>query len=64
MTLHTKISYAKSVIRIIGYALLFTAIYPGIPIELFGSGCVALGTAEVLGIVEELPGAYKGTETV
>lgn len=63
MTVHTKISYLKSAIRIIGYGLLFTAVFPSASSALFGSGCIILMLAEVLGIVEELPGAYKGTKT-
>jgi hypothetical protein len=56
MTLHTKISYVKSVLRIIGYIVLMFA----------GNGIITLGSAfllgaELAGIAEELPGAYKGT---
>ena len=57
MTLHTKISYLKSVLRIAGYILLLgdgrSVLY----------GVFLLVGAEILGIVEELPGAYKGTKT-
>jgi len=57
MTLHTKISYAKSGLRIIGYIVLFFT----------GNGIITLGSAfllgaELAGIAEELPGAYKGTK--
>lgn len=58
MTLHTKISYAKSVFRIIGYIV---AMFAGIPALTAGASCLLL--AELLGIAEELPGAYKGTQT-
>lgn len=58
MTLHTKISYIKSVLRIIGYIVLM--IWGDMPLKVAG---VFLFAAEVLGIVEELPGSYKGTET-
>jgi len=53
MTLHTKVSYAKSVLRIIGYVLLMLN-------HIVAGAAVLLG-AELLGIAEELPGAYKGT---
>jgi hypothetical protein len=56
MTLHTKISYAKSAFRIIGYIVLM---FVGNPIITSGSACLLL--AELLGVAEELPGAYKGT---
>ena len=55
MTLHTKISYLKSVLRIVGYILLLG--------DTVGYGVMFLVGAEVLGIAEELPGAYKGTKT-
>lgn len=58
MTLHTKISYIKSGLRIIGYVVLIcyndTLLTVG--------ACFLIG-AELLGIAEELPGAYKGTKT-
>lgn len=58
MTLHTKISYIKSGLRILAY--FFMLFGPGI-VQLAG---VVLILAEVLGIIEEAhPGAYKGTET-
>jgi hypothetical protein len=56
MTLHTKISYVKSVLRIIGYIVLM---FTENPVITWGSGFL-LG-AELAGIAEELPGAYKGT---
>ncbi len=55
MTLHTKISYAKSVLRIAGFSLVAYG-------HLLGAA-VMLIVAEVLGIAEELPGMYKGTDT-
>jgi len=63
MTLHTKLSYAKSGVRIVGYLCL---ILVGIVQEAsglwIGGGLLLL--AELLGIAEEAwPGAYKGTET-
>jgi len=55
MTLHTKLSYAKSVLRLIGYISLLGSI---------GVGVTILILSELLGIAEEAwPGAYKGTET-
>lgn len=57
MTLHTKISYIKSLARIIGYIVfLFCGNL------LLTVGASFLIGAELLGIVEELPGAYKGTK--
>ena len=54
MTLHTKLSYIKSAARIAGYiCLLFDVI----------TGVVILVLSELIGIAEELPGSYKGTET-
>ena len=55
MTLHTKLSYAKSALRLVGYISLLWSI----PV------CVVILVAsELLGIAEEAwPGAYKGTET-
>jgi hypothetical protein len=59
MTLHTKISYVKSVLRIIGYAVLIA--YDD---TLLTIGASVLIAAELLGIAEEAwPGAYKGTAT-
>lgn len=55
MTTHTIVSYAKSSIRLIGFALLANHLLVG--------AALILSVAEVLGILEELPGAYKGTET-
>lgn len=54
MTLHTKLSYLKSGLRIIGY-LLLGFISPAVGMLLI--------IAEVIGILEELPGSYKGTDT-
>jgi hypothetical protein len=55
MTLHTKLSYAKSVLRLIGYISLLWDVTTGV---------VILVLSELLGIAEEAwPGAYKGTET-
>lgn len=54
MTLHTKLSYVKSVLRILGYCCL--------PVNLVVAAVVLI-VAEGIGIAEELPGAYKGTET-
>jgi hypothetical protein len=55
MTLHTKLSYVKSALRIIGYfALLWDTIV----------GVVILTCSELVGIAEELPGTYKGTNTI
>jgi hypothetical protein len=58
MTLHTKISYIKSVLRIIGYLVLIA--YSDTLLTI--GACFLIG-AELLGIVEELPGSYKGTDT-
>ena len=58
MTLHTKISYIKSVLRLIGYSVLIA--YDD---TLLTIGACLLIAAELLGIAEELPGSYKGTET-
>lgn len=55
MTLHTKLSYAKSILRIIGFACL--------GLLHFGLATFLLIFAELIGIAEELPGAYKGTRT-
>ena len=58
MTLHTKISIAKSVLRIFGFAFL--------PVPHFGLvvAAILLVLAESLGILEEvLPGVYAGTKT-
>ena len=55
MTLHTKLSYAKSGLRVVGYAALIWSIPLGVLILIL---------SECLGIAEEAwPGAYKGTET-
>lgn len=55
MTLHTKLSYWKSGLRILGFSCLF--------LWLFGIAALFLVAAEVIGIVEEMPGSYKGTDT-
>ena len=56
MTAHTKVSLAKSVLRILGYiAIYFIAPYLAV-------GCALLFAAEVLGVFEELPSMYKGTK--
>lgn len=55
MTRHTKISYVKSIARIVGYIVLFRSI----PL-----GAAILIASELFGILEEAwPGAYEGTET-
>lgn len=54
MTKHTIISYWKSVFRVIGYIMLF------IPSFQLAASCLLL--AEFLGVIEELPGMYKGTD--
>jgi hypothetical protein len=57
MTAHTIISYIKSAVRILGYiALVWVAPY------LWQAGILLIG-AELIGVIEELPGMYKGTET-
>jgi hypothetical protein len=63
MTLHTKLSYAKSGVRIVGYAcLILVGVVTETPGLWIGGGLLLL--AELLGIAEEAwPGAYKGTET-
>lgn len=53
MTLHTKLSYLKSFVRMVGFLSLVKSI------EL---GAVILVAAEAIGIIEELPGTYKGTQ--
>jgi len=59
MTLHTKISYIKSILRIVGYIVLIA--YND---TLLTIAAVTLLVAELLGIAEEAwPGAYKGTTT-
>jgi hypothetical protein len=63
MTLHTKLSYIKSGVRIVGYVCL---IVPGIVLSIPGLwiGGGLLFVAELIGIAEEAwPGAYKGTDT-
>jgi hypothetical protein len=59
MTLHTKLSYLKSVLRIIGYVVLLA--YNDLLLTIAAALLIA---AELLGIAEEAwPGAYKGTKT-
>lgn len=55
MTLHTSLSYIKSVVRIIGFSYLG---FNNIPYA-----AALLVTAEIIGILEELPGSYVGTKT-
>ena len=55
MTLHTKFSYVKSAMRLVGYATLLWSLLVGVLI---------LIASELMGIAEEAwPGAYEGTET-
>jgi uncharacterized membrane protein len=54
MTLHTKLSYVKSTLRLVGYVLLLWDVVAGV---------VVLVLSELAGFAEELPGAYKGTDT-
>ena len=63
MTLHTKLSYAKSVVRIVGYAcLIVVGVVQDIPGLWIGGGLLL--AAELIGIAEEAwPGAYEGTKT-
>jgi len=59
MTLHTKISYIKSILRIVGYILLIA--YNDTILTVAASTLIV---AELLGIAEEAwPGAYEGTKT-
>ena len=59
MTLHTKISYIKSILRIVGYILLIA--YNDTILTIAASTLIV---AELLGIAEEAwPGAYEGTKT-
>lgn len=62
MTLHTKLSYVKSGVRIVGYAaLVITGVVLDIPGLWLAGGLLAV--AEGIGIAEEAwPGAYEGTE--
>lgn len=55
MTLHTKLSYLKSLMRIFGFGLLLTPFKASAVILLIG--------AEINGILEEVPKAYIGTKT-
>lgn len=55
MTLHTKLSYVKSGLRLVGYSSLFFSIV---------AAAVILIVSELVGIAEEAwPGAYEGTKT-
>jgi hypothetical protein len=58
LTLHTKLSYIKSGIRIAGYCFLCVF---GEPLLTIAAGFLIV--AETIGIVEELPGSYIGTDT-
>ena len=63
MTLHTKLSYIKSGVRIVGYMAIGIA---GVVTDTpgFTLGALLLLIAEIIGIAEEAwPGAYKGTDT-
>lgn len=55
MTLHTILSYAKSAIRIVAFI--------GLGLHCFTIAAFGLILAETVGVLEELPGAYKGTQT-
>jgi hypothetical protein len=61
MTLHTKISYAKSGLRFIGYIFLVLC-FLDVKAMVETAGVILI-LAELLGIAEELPGMYKGTDT-
>ena len=55
MTLHTKLSYVKSGLRLVGYGSLLLSLTAGV---------VILIASELIGIAEEAwPGAYEGTKT-
>jgi hypothetical protein len=55
LTLHAKLSYAKSALRLAGYATLLWSLLAGALVLIF---------SELIGIAEEAwPGAYEGTET-
>ena len=64
MTLHTKLSYIKSGVRILGYGCLIVAgIATQTPGVTLGGGLLLV--AEIIGIAEEAwPGAYAGTKFV
>jgi hypothetical protein len=54
MTLHTKLSYIKSGLRVLGYGALLGSS--------MAAAVVILVVSELIGIAEEAwPGAYKGT---
>jgi hypothetical protein len=55
MTLHTILSYIKSGIRVLGFIALGARLHV--------TAGFLLILAEVVGIFEELPGSYVGTET-
>lgn len=55
MTLHTVLSYVKSAIRIVGFVALGG--------KFFLMAGLTLMLAEIVGVLEELPGAYVGTKT-
>lgn len=54
MTLHTTLSYIKSLIRMIGFVALGFGHYD--------YAAALLLIAEIVGIWEEVPGAYAGTQ--
>ena len=54
MTWHTRLSYIKSAIRVIGFVAL------GIN-HLLAAGLFLIA-AELVGVFEELPSMYKGTK--
>lgn len=62
MTLHTLVSYCKSAVRILAclVALLFVGVSSRHAVEALAWGLLI---AEILGLIEELPGMYKGTKT-
>ena len=62
MTLHTLVSYFKSGVRIAAclVALLFAPVSSKKAVQILATGLLA---AEILGLVEEMPGMYKGTDT-
>lgn len=51
---HDKISFVKSVLRIISFIML--------PTGYFVEGCIGLVVAELIGICEELPDIIKRTK--
>lgn len=55
MTLHTGFSYTKSAIRGIGFMFLAA--------HCLVTASLILIFAEIIGVAEEMPSAYKGTKT-